>query len=183
MSRLPQLSEADAPEASKPLLDAVKAKFGMIPNLVRVFANSPAVLEGYLGLAGALGKGRFDAKQREAYALVTAGTNGCDYCASAHAAAAGSMKVDADEIEKNLDAQSDDAKLAAGLAFAREVIETRGFVSAEALDAVRAAGHSNEEIVEIVGNVTLNILTNYTNHVADTDIDFPARTAKSKVAA
>lgn len=183
MARLPQLCEADAPEASKPLLDAVKKKFGMIPNLVRVFANSPAVLEGYLALAGALGKGRFGPAQREAYALVTAGTNGCDYCASAHAAAAGSMKVPAEEIERNLAAASEDAKLAAGLAFAREVIETRGFVPDGALDAVRAAGHSDEEIVEIVGTVTLNILTNYTNHVADTDIDFPARTAQSRLAA
>ena len=183
MSRLTQQSETDAPEASKPFLATVKKNFGMIPNLVKVFANSPAVIEGYLGLATALSKGKFNAQEREAYALTIAGTNGCAYCASAHAAAAGAMKVDADEIERNLNAQSGDAKLQAGLQFAREVVETRGFVSDAALQAVRDAGHSEEEVVEIVGQVALNILTNYTNHVADTDIDFPARSAKSAIAA
>ena len=73
-----------APAASQPLLHAVKAQLGVAPNLFRVVANSPAALEGYASMFGALGKGELPAPTRERIALAVAEINGCDYCVSAH---------------------------------------------------------------------------------------------------
>jgi AhpD family alkylhydroperoxidase len=85
MSRIATIPSVDvAPAASQPLLEGVRKQLGSVPNLFRVVANSPAALEGYLGLNGALAKGRLDAKTRERIALAVAEINGCGYCLSAH---------------------------------------------------------------------------------------------------
>ncbi|MBI1338809.1 carboxymuconolactone decarboxylase family protein [bacterium] len=173
MARLSQIDPAAAAGRPKELLDGVKAKLGRVPNLTRVLANEPAALEGYLGLSAALGAGRFDIRTREAIALAVAGANACDYCASAHTAISQSLKVDATEISERLAGRSADPKLAAALAFTRELVAERGRVSDASLAAVKAAGHDEAAIVEIVANVALNLFTNYVNHVAETDIDFP----------
>lgn len=137
-------------------------------------ANQPAVLNAYLGFSGALAEGGFDARTREAIALAVAGANTCAYCASAHTAISKSLKVAHEEIALRLSRHASDHKLDAALAFARTVVAKKGLVSEDDLKAVRAAGHSDAEIVEIIGNVALNLLTNYINHAAETVIDFPA---------
>ena len=173
MSRISLVDPATATGRSKELLDGVKKSIGMTPNLMRVMALEPAVLDTYLQIGGALGKGSFDAPTREAIALATAGANACGYCASAHVAISKGMKVSQDEIIANLGGGSSDPKLAGLLAFARKVVASRGNVSDSDLGAVRAAGASDAEIVETVANVVANILTNYINHLAQADIDFP----------
>lgn len=173
MSRLTQISDADASPAAAELFGAIKSKVGMVPNLYRVMANEPAVLAANLGLGEALGKGSFDAKTREAIALVTAGANNCDYCASAHTAVSKNLNVDDAEIAARLRGRSTDPKVQAILTFAKSVVDTRGFVSDEDIKNARNAGLSEGEIVETVANVVANIFTNYVNHVANTDIDFP----------
>lgn len=173
MSRLTQISDADASPAAAELFGAIKSKVGMVPNLYRVMANEPAVLAANLGLGEALGKGSFDAKTREAIALVTAGANNCNYCASAHTAVSKNLNVDDAEIAARLRGRSTDPKVQAILTFAKSVVDTRGFVSDEDIKNARNAGLSEGEIVETVANVVANIFTNYVNHVANTDIDFP----------
>jgi len=85
MSRIPTPAPiSDAPEKSRPLLDAVQKQLGVVPNLFRLVATSPQALEGYLGLSGALAKGALPAATRERIALAVAEVNGCDYCLSAH---------------------------------------------------------------------------------------------------
>ena len=173
MPRISPVDHASATGAAKEILDAVKGQIGMVPNVFATIANQPAILKGHLGLVEALGQGTFDAKQREALALTIAGANSCDYCASAHSAIAKMMKVEESEIEANLKAGSTDPKLNAALVFANAVVEKRGFVSNEDLEAVRTAGYDSAAIIEIIGNVVVNIMTNYVNHIAETDIDFP----------
>lgn len=174
MSRIDAIDPATAQGRARELLDGVQKKLGVTPNLMRVMANQPAVLDAYLGLGETLGRGGFDARAREAVALTVAGANACDYCASAHAAISKGLKVDADEIEARLAGRSADPALDAALRFARRVVEARGFVTDDDLAAVRRAGHGDGEIVELVALVAMNILTNYINHVAQTAIDFPA---------
>lgn len=173
MSRISLVDPATATGRAKDLLDGVRKSIGMTPNLMRVMAQEPAVLDTYLQIGTALGKGSFDASTREAIALATAGANACGYCASAHVAISAGMKVPQDEILARLGGSSSDAKLAALLVFARRVVATRGEVADADLAAVRAAGATDGEIVETVANVVANILTNYINHVARTVIDFP----------
>ena len=173
MSRLTIPSREDAPAKSQPLLDAVEKQLGVVPNLFRLVGSSPAALEGYLGLNGALGR-TLDAKTRERIALAIAEANGCDYCLSAHAYLGLNLaKIDDAEIALNRAGHSGDAKADAAIVFARKVLEARGRVSDAEIAAVRLAGFSEPQVIEIVATVALNVLTNFINNVAETDIDFP----------
>lgn len=175
MSRIPTPATIDtSPAASRPLLEAVKKQLGSAPNLFRMVGNSPAALEGYLGLNGALGKGTLDARTRQRIALAVAEVNGCDYCLAAHTYLGANMaKLDAAEIAANRDGTSSDPKAAAALRFATQLVRERGHVSADAVAAVKAAGYDDAQVVEIVVHVALNTLTNYVNSALGTEVDFP----------
>jgi uncharacterized peroxidase-related enzyme len=173
MPRISAIEPSTATGVARATLDAVGTKLGMVPNIFRTMAHSASVLTGYLSFGEALAGGRFDAKSREAIALAVAGASGCDYCASAHTAVSKSLKVDGAEIELRLEARSSDPKLNAALVFARRIVEKRGLVNDDDIATVRAAGHDDEAIVEIIANVAANIFTNYFNHVSETEVDFP----------
>jgi len=174
MSRLHIPSIESSPAASLPLLDAVKKQLGVVPNLMKLVGNSPAALEGYLSLNGALAKGSLGAKTGERIALAIAEFNRCNYCLSAHTYLATHVaKLDSSEIESNRRGHSGDAKADAAVRFARSVAEARGHVSNDDVSKIKAAGFNDAEIVEIVLQVALNTLTNYVNSVAQTEIDFP----------
>ena len=149
-------------------------QIGSVPNLFRLVATSPAALEGYLGMSGALGKGALPAQTRERIALAVAEINGCNYCLSAHTYLGKNLaKLDDAEIAANRSGTSNDPKAAAAVRIAAQVTESRGKVSAEDVLAVKAAGYSDAQIIEIVQHVALNTWTNYINEVAKTEIDFP----------
>jgi uncharacterized peroxidase-related enzyme len=176
MSRIPTPATIDAtPAAAQPLLEAVKKQIGSVPNLFRLTATSPAALEGYLGLNGALAKGALNAATRERIALAVAQINNCGYCLAAHTYIGKNVaKLGDAEIAASRAGHSSDAKADAAVRFAVMVTKARGAVSDEDVAAVRAAGYSDAEIVEIVAHVALNTLTNYINEVFQTAVDFPA---------
>ena len=180
MSRIPTPATIDAaPAASRPLLEAVKKQLGSVPNLFRLVANSPAALQGYLGMQGALAKGTLAAPTRERIALAVAEVNGCNYCLSAHTYLARNLaRLDDAEIAANRAGGSRDAKADAAVRFAAIVARERGHIRAEDLAAVRSAGYDDAQIIEIVQHVALNTWTNYVNEVARTDIDFPVAAAR-----
>jgi len=181
MSRIPTPATIEAaPLASQPLLQAVKKQLGVAPNLFRLVANSPAALEGYVGMFGALGKGELPAATRERIALAVAEINGCDYCLAAHTYLGRAVaKLDEAEIAANRNGGSNDAKADAAVRFAVKVATLRGHVSDEDFHAVQAAGYNDAQIIEIVQHVALNVWTNYINSAAQTEIDFPAATRKA----
>ena len=173
MSRLPIPARDEAPAASQAMLDTVNAQLGVVPNMFRLIGRSPAALQGYLGLSAALGK-TLDVKTRERIALAVAQVNGCDYCLSAHSYLGLNLaKLDAAELTANRHGHSSDAKADAAVAFARKVTQARGKVDASDIEAVKQAGFSEAQVIEIVLNVAVNVLTNLVNNVADTEIDFP----------
>ncbi len=179
MSRISIPSVENSLEATKPLLAAVKQQLGVVPNLMKLVGHSPAALEGYLSLNGALAKGKLSAQLRERIALAIAEFNACNYCLSAHSYLATHVaKLSASEIDAARHGSAEDTRTAAALRFARRVAEARGRVSDADLAALRAADFDEASVVEIVLNVALNVLTNYVNNVAATDIDFPVVTAK-----
>jgi uncharacterized peroxidase-related enzyme len=179
MSRLDIPARDDAPAASQPLLDAVGRKLGSIPNMFRLISNSPAGLEGVLGLSGGLGK-TLDVKTRERIAIAVAAINGCDYCMSAHTYLGSNLaKLDEAELAANRRGRSNDAKADVAVAFARKVAEMRGKVSDVDVSAVKLAGYTDAQVVEIVLVVAENFLTNLINNVGETDIDFPVVPAKA----
>lgn len=165
---------ADAPVAAQPLLQAVQGQLGVVPNLFRLVANSPAALEGYLNLSGALGKGTLPAATRERIALAVAEANRCGYCLSAHTYLGKNLAgLSESEMIANRKGSSEDAMASAAVTFAAQVVSKRGHVGTDAVAAVKAAGYSDAQIVEIVLHVALNTWTNYINSVAGTEIDFP----------
>lgn len=179
MSRIDVPAREDAPAASQPLLDAVEKQLGVVPNLFRLIGKSPAALEGFLQFSGALGK-TLDVKTRNRIALATAEANGCDYCLSAHSYLATNLaKLDDAEILANRRGHSNDQKADAALVFAAKVARSRGQVTDADVAAVKLAGYSDAEVVDIVANVALNVFTNFLNNVAGTEIDFPVVRAEA----
>jgi len=173
MSRLSIPTRDEAPAASQPLLDAVNAQLGVTPKLFRLVGLSPAALEGFLALSGALNK-TLDVKTRNRIALATAEVNGCDYCLSAHTYLGANLaKLDETEMTLNRQGHSIDARADAALVFARKIAISRGKASDADIAAVRLAGFTEAQVVEIIVNVALNVLTNFVNNAAETDIDFP----------
>lgn len=166
-----------APQAAQPLLQAVKKQLGVVPNMFRAISNSPAALEGYLGLNAALAKGALESATRERIALAIAEVNGCDYCASAHTYLGKNLaKLSDEEIAANRDGKSTETRPDAAVGFAVKLARSRGHVSDADLKSIRDAGYTEAQVIEIVSHVALNTLTNYINETVKTDIDFPAVT-------
>lgn len=174
MTRIPAFPVQEVPEKARPLLEGVQKQIGRVPNVFRAIANSPAALEGYLAMSGALSKGALPTATRERIALAIAQVNGCGYCLSAHTFFGRSAaKLDDAEITANRNGASNDPKADAAVRFAVKVARERGGVAEDDVEAVRAAGYSNAQLVEIVQLVALNTFTNYFNEVFQTEIDFP----------
>ena len=174
MQRLPAVQPESATGKAKELLDGVQAKFGMIPNLMRTMANSPAVLQAYLDFTSALSSGALSAKLREQIALTVSETNNnCDYCLAAHSAVGKMVGLSEEEVLDSRESISTDNKVETALRFARQLVENRGWVTDEDLSRVRDAGYDDGEIAEIVANVALINFSNYLDHVAETELDFP----------
>jgi len=180
MSRIPTPATIeDAPAASRPMLQAVNKQLGIVPNLFRLVSTSPAALECYLGMQGALGKGSLPAQTRERIALAVAELNGCDYCLSAHTYLARNLaKLDDAEITANRSGASNDPKADAAVRFAAMLVRARGHVGEDDLRAVKLAGYDDAQVIEIVLHVALSTFTNYVNEAFKTDIDFPIITAR-----
>jgi uncharacterized peroxidase-related enzyme len=173
MARIKPIEPSKAEGKTRTLLAAVEKQLGTVPNIFKGFANSPAVLEFYLAQTKALAGGVLDPKLREQIAVTIAGTNRCDYCASAHTFLGKKAGVTEDELAANLAGRSADAKTGVALNFAKTIAENRGRLSDTEILRVRDAGFSDGEIVEMIAHVGLNLFTNYFNHIADTEVDFP----------
>jgi uncharacterized peroxidase-related enzyme len=158
---------------TKRLLGQVRAKLGFVPNLFRVLANGPVALEGYLDFSSALAGGTLDERIREQIGLAVAESNLCGYCLSAHAFLGQRAGLTPDEIANAIRASAADPKIDAILKLARNIVVQRGEISDSDLERARAAGLSDEEIIETVANVALNIFMNYVSHAARAADDFP----------
>src|SRR3954447_20572900 len=180
MERITPVNPQAVQGRARELLDAVKARLGLVPNMARSMAVSPPVLEAYLGFIGALGHGVLPAKVREQLALDVGEANHCDYCVSAHAYIGKNVAHLSDtDILDGRKGTSADSKTDALLRFARNVVTKQGIVDDADVEAVRAAGYGDAEIAEVVAHVALNVFTNYFNNVAGTAIDFPRAPALS----
>jgi len=183
MSRIAQIEPDAATGAAAELLDQVQRSLGVTPNMTKVMANSPALLRGYLALAGALAGGVIPAGVRERLAVATAEANGCAYCLSAHTyIGANIAQVDSDELERARSAASVDRHTAALLALSDAVLQNAGDVEDSAIEAARAAGVTDVEIGEVVGHIALNVLTNYFNVLTQVENDWPVVAPRTRAA-
>jgi len=174
MPRIAALTESNIPDAAAPLLKGVKQKLGRVPNIYTTVAHAPAVLKGMLSAGGALGETSLSGALREQIALAVGGANRCDYCAAAHTAIGKMNGLTDEQTQAALAGTADDAKAQAAIDFARAILDREGFVTDEQIAAVKDAGYNEQQVIEILAVTAYNIFTNYINHLAETDIDFPA---------
>lgn len=174
MPRIQPVDKDSTDPATAELLGAVQKKMGTVPNIIATMANSPAVAKAYLGFSQSLSTGSLPARLREQIALVVGETNGCHYCVAAHTALGKGAGLTEGETCDARRAVASDGQEQAALEFARKIVSDRGNVSDDDVQKVRQAGYTDGEVAEIVANVALNIFTNYFNHVARTEVDFPA---------
>lgn len=183
MSRLPLIDPSTATGTAAELLTAVHQALGVTPNMVKAMAHSPATLKGYLELSGALSGGLLSPDIRERIALAVAELNECAYCLSAHTYVAGNViGLSSEEIEAARRGVSVDPRTEAVLRLAVALVDGRGTLSDTELAAAREAGLTDGEITEVVGQVALNVLTNYFNKAVTVDIEWPLVTPYSRTA-
>jgi len=173
MSRIAIIEKTIANDEQKALLDAIDAQLGMVPNFLKVFANSPVALRAFLGLHGVANAGSLDAPTRERIALTLAQQNGCEYCVSAHTAIGRKSGLSAQEIAAARAGTSDDAQAAVAVKFARSLMDNKGEISTLELAEMRGAGYSDADIVEVITHVGMNFLTNILGKASRVEIDFP----------
>jgi uncharacterized peroxidase-related enzyme len=175
MARIQPVNPNTADVGTAELLNSVKQKTGSVPNLIATMANSTAVAKAHLGFGQALSTGTLPPRLREQIALVVGETNGCGYCVAAHTALGKRAGLTEQETCDARRAASRDEAERVALDFARKLVQDRGVVDDADVEQLRRAGYTDGQIAEIVAHVALNIFTNYFNHVAGTEVDFPAQ--------
>lgn len=173
MPRIPTVTPDTGDAGQRQLLSATAKAMGRVPNLIATMVHSVAATQAYMAFSQALSKGVLDGAAREQIALATAQLNTCGYCLAAHSAIGAGAGLDATQIELARRGRATDPHIDAILALARRIVETRGRIDAADVEAARVAGVTDAELVEIVANVALNVFTNYFNHLAATEVDFP----------
>lgn len=175
MTRLHTIAPADATGPAATLFGAIKNAIGTVPNAyATVGSNSPVALKAALGLDAALRETSLTAKQVEVIKLAVSATVGCDYCVAAHTLMGKKAGLSRESILAIRRAEdSGDAANDALARFAHVLVSTTGTVSMAEVDAVRAAGYSDTQIVDTMLAIASITFTNLLNRVNDTTLDFP----------
>ena len=172
MARFTQYTIADAPEASRPLLQQVDKALGFIPNLYATFAESPALLQGALGLDAGLDKGALSGVERQLVKIAVSTENGCTYCVAAHSTIAGMLQARPEIINAvRTGVPVSDAKIDALVRFTRAVVRDKGFVQQGETAAFLAAGYTKAQVLEVVGHVAAKTLANYIHAITNAPLD------------
>ena len=173
MKNLNVLTNEQAPPEAQEIFAAITKRYGKVPNIYAVMANSPTALKAVLEFGDALSSGEFSAKELEAIALVVAQENDCQYCLAAHTTVGKMLRFSEEETLSIRSGKSDDPRSSAMVALARDIVASRGWPAQERVNDFFASGFNKAALVELIGLVSLNVYRNYLNHVADTPIDFP----------
>jgi uncharacterized peroxidase-related enzyme len=173
MSRINLVSNESANEEQAALYAAITSQLGMVPNFLKVFANSPAALKAFLGLHTIANEGSLDAPTKERIALALAEQNACEYCVSAHTAIGRKAGLSNAEMDANRAGDSQDAKAATAVKLAKALAEHNGEITTAELLEARNAGYSESDIVEIITHVGMNVMTNILGKASRVEIDFP----------
>ena len=175
MSHLKVFKKEEAKAESAALLNEVEKKYGFIPNLMGVLAESPVALKAYLELSNLVGQSSFSPEEQQAILLAVSIDNNCDYCVAAHSMVAAKMAgMSPDRLNSLREGKHlDNKKLDALVEFTRAVVSMRGFAGTKAVSQFLDAGFSKQQLLEVLVCVAMKTLSNYTNHIAETPLDLP----------
>ncbi|MBL8907166.1 MAG: peroxidase-related enzyme [Rhizobiales bacterium] len=174
MTHVNLIDPASSSAAVKPTLDKINGAFGVVPNMFRAVANSPAALSSMWGSFGALGGGTLGARLGEEIAVAVANANSCEYCLAAHTALGRQAGASKEDMTAAQVGKSSDPRTQAALTFALKLVRNRAAVTEADVTALKTAGFDDEGIVEIIAHVALNLFTNYINVALNVPVDFPA---------
>lgn len=164
------MDTADA--QGREILEQVQGKYGFVPNLIGNMVHAPATAKAYLALGDLIGQTSFDATEQQVILLAVSRYNECDYCVGAHSAISAMQKVPADVVESiRNDQPIADEKLEVLRVLTTKVVDQRGWLSDEDIGEFTAAGYSQAQILEVVLGVAMKTISNYTNHIASTELD------------
>jgi uncharacterized peroxidase-related enzyme len=163
----------NAPEKSRPLLEKIQRSFKFIPNLFGSLANSPVMLEGYLGLESVFDRGSLSAAERSIVMLAASVENSCRYCTAAHSTVLKAfLHVPAEVVAAiRSNAPLADPKLNALVVLTKEMVSARGYVGEQTIANFLAAGYRKDQILEVLIGVALKTISNYTDHISPSELD------------
>lgn len=173
MKKFEPVEYLEANEIQKAALDQVQAVFGGTPNLLKMLANAPGILQGYLKFNDALTSASLSPALVEQIALTVSGSNACEYCVAVHVMIGGQFGITRKELLANIEGKADDPKTKVMLCLAKDLVENRGKVSDQVIQNVRNQGISDTLILEILGVVGIYTFLNYLNHLTKPVLDFP----------
>ncbi len=168
----PQFTEEDAPEKSKPILEEVKADFGMIPNLERTLAAAPAALEGYAHLWNLFGETSLTTVEQQVVYQTANRLNSCSYCVPWHTLLSKEAGVNATDIQALREGTPlSDEKLESLRQLTIALIENRGHPPESELNEFFEAGYTQAQAMEVILGLAVKLISNYTNGIAKTPLD------------
>ena len=170
---LQPLTIANAPAASKPIMEDIQKGFGFVPNLMATMANSPELLKGYLALDTEWDKTSFTPQERNFALLAASLENECGYCTAAHSTIAKAFqKVPAETVAAIRAAKpTGDKKTDALVTLVRELLSKRGHASRATIDDFLAAGFTRVQAMELLMAVALKTISNYLHHINPAPLD------------
>lgn len=166
MARIDPVDLEHSSGKAKELLGELAARGPEPGPMVRTMANAPALLRGYLDLNRAMKRAHLDRRISERIALAAQEWIGCSYCLAAHTDAARELGLHEIDISLARQGTATDPRVAAIVAFGQQVIAAPAEVNDEQIDELHALGYSDEQISEVVGLVSLQLLTGAFNLVA-----------------
>ena len=174
MSRIAIINQDNASAEQKRQLEAIDARFGTVPNYLRILANSPVALNAFLGLNVLASEGSLSLQTRERVALALAQKNSCDYSLAAHTTAGRGAGLTGDEMAANREGMSEDARAAVAVRLALSLLENKGEINNAELVQARVAGYTDADIVEIIGHVGMNLLAIILAKASQVGLDSPS---------
>lgn len=172
MTDFPYHTLESAPAAARPILEAAQQAYGMLPNLYRKLAESPALVEGYWELGKIFANSSLTAEEQQVVLLATSTLNGCTYCVGAHSAIADMMNIPGavtDAIRNGT--PIDNARLEALRRFTQIIVGQRGWISGADMQGFLAAGYTQAQALDVILGVGLKTMSNYANHIMQTELD------------
>ncbi|WP_291841859.1 carboxymuconolactone decarboxylase family protein [Maricaulis sp.] len=173
MTKLMIFDETTAPAKAKPILRSVRSKYGFIPNLMGELAASPAALESYATLSSLYGQSGLTPAEQQVVLLTTSRENNCGYCVAAHSTVSLNTDLDRQVLSALREGTviDSDPRLEALRQFTASIVRNRGLVERHDIDAFLAAGFTRANILDVMTGVTMKTMSNYVNHIAETELD------------
>ena len=163
-------TESTAPEGAATVLEAVKQRYGFIPNLAAYVAESPQTLNAILKLSETYDQSSLTSQEQQVVLLTVSALNGCDYCITVHTALGKMANIDEATLRAIIAFQPlSNARLNALRKFTQQLVEEKGWLNQGSVKAFIDAGFSRAQVFEVIMGVALKTMTNYSNHLANAE--------------